>query len=275
MSKTNNRRDYHANQLMIEVTRRCNLTCPHCVRGDSQNVDITEDTIRKLFDTVCFASTLMFTGGEPLMVPHILEMIYAVAKEKGFSWDTFWMATNGVLLTPENFATLIKFVLGSGNMEDYFSGIRISTTEFHEQGGGGLSEIPYPFNDQQLTEKMFPFVNYTGEYEQSKYAGYAQQIVAEGRGVEVGGEKSPFTRFDIHEFQEGDTDLYITAKGEVMFGCDFSYDTADKCGIAKIEDLRKILETIDSEYTEIRGGTKDASELEEEINKKIRAAYED
>ena len=28
------------NTVIIEVTRRCNMSCPHCLRGDAQNVDM-------------------------------------------------------------------------------------------------------------------------------------------------------------------------------------------------------------------------------------------
>ena len=29
---------YNVNDLMVEVTRRCNLTCEHCLRGDARDV---------------------------------------------------------------------------------------------------------------------------------------------------------------------------------------------------------------------------------------------
>jgi len=31
---------YNVSNLMIEVTRRCNMCCDHCLRGDAQDLDL-------------------------------------------------------------------------------------------------------------------------------------------------------------------------------------------------------------------------------------------
>ena len=36
--------------LTLEVTRRCNLACEHCMRGDAQNVDMTYEMVDKILD---------------------------------------------------------------------------------------------------------------------------------------------------------------------------------------------------------------------------------
>lgn len=35
-------RIYAAISVFIEVTRRCNMCCAHCLRGDAENIDIQE-----------------------------------------------------------------------------------------------------------------------------------------------------------------------------------------------------------------------------------------
>ena len=37
-----------ANNVVIEITRRCNMCCAHCLRGDAENVDIQEKYINAL-----------------------------------------------------------------------------------------------------------------------------------------------------------------------------------------------------------------------------------
>lgn len=37
-------------RFMFEVTRRCNFQCEHCMRGDAQNVDLSESAIDNLLD---------------------------------------------------------------------------------------------------------------------------------------------------------------------------------------------------------------------------------
>lgn len=36
--------------LSIEMTRRCNMNCDFCARGQAQNVDITHEIIDKTLD---------------------------------------------------------------------------------------------------------------------------------------------------------------------------------------------------------------------------------
>lgn len=33
-------RIYSANNVFIEVTRRCNMCCAHCLRGDAESIDV-------------------------------------------------------------------------------------------------------------------------------------------------------------------------------------------------------------------------------------------
>ena len=61
--------------LVIEVTRRCQLKCEHCLRGNAQKRDMSRDYIKDLFKKVGYISNLTFTGGEPSLVPHIIQMI--------------------------------------------------------------------------------------------------------------------------------------------------------------------------------------------------------
>ena len=55
------------NTIIIETTRRCNMACPHCIRGDAQNMDIDLyilDTFLSNFKDG-YIREILFTGGEP------------------------------------------------------------------------------------------------------------------------------------------------------------------------------------------------------------------
>ena len=59
----------YAYKVVIEVTRRCNMNCAHCLRGDAQNLDISIDVIDRFFDAFANGadiSTITFTGGETI-----------------------------------------------------------------------------------------------------------------------------------------------------------------------------------------------------------------
>ena len=44
-------RIYSANNVFIEVTRRCNMCCAHCLRGDAESIDIQEKYIDAFLDS--------------------------------------------------------------------------------------------------------------------------------------------------------------------------------------------------------------------------------
>ena len=44
-------RIYAANSVFIEVTRRCNMCCAHCLRGDAESIDIQEKYIDAFLDS--------------------------------------------------------------------------------------------------------------------------------------------------------------------------------------------------------------------------------
>ena len=59
------RRKLYISDLVLEVTRRCNMSCAHCCRGDAQNCDITHKVIDDAFANLSGIGSLVFTGGEP------------------------------------------------------------------------------------------------------------------------------------------------------------------------------------------------------------------
>lgn len=91
-------RIYAANSVFIEVTRRCNMCCAHCLRGDAESIDIQEkyiDAFLDSFEKGAYISSLTFTGGEiSLNIPAIRYTLKAV-KERGIAVGSFYMVTNG------------------------------------------------------------------------------------------------------------------------------------------------------------------------------------
>ena len=88
--------------LWLEVTRKCNLQCAHCYAGSDPTLPITgameyEDWRRILeqgFSLGC--KTVQFIGGEPILYPHLLQLV-ADAKSIGYGFVEVF--TNGTLLS--------------------------------------------------------------------------------------------------------------------------------------------------------------------------------
>jgi MoaA/NifB/PqqE/SkfB family radical SAM enzyme len=98
-------------QLFWECTLRCNMHCRHC-GSDCRKVMATPDMPREDFfgvlDNVAAHTDapkvfIIVTGGEPLMRDD-LEECGRGFHERGFAWG---MVTNGFLLTPERFRSLL------------------------------------------------------------------------------------------------------------------------------------------------------------------------
>ena len=53
--------------VSIEITRRCNFACEHCIRGDAQNMDMPTEIIDLFYDKISELQEIVFVGGEPLL----------------------------------------------------------------------------------------------------------------------------------------------------------------------------------------------------------------
>jgi len=68
------------NDLAISITNKCNLSCPHCLRGGSTEDHLTPSFFdRVLKEAKPFGfSFVSITGGEPFMHPHFKKIIGSV-----------------------------------------------------------------------------------------------------------------------------------------------------------------------------------------------------
>lgn len=131
-------RIYSANNVFIEVTRRCNMCCAHCLRGDAESIDIQEkyiDAFLDNFEKGAYISSLTFTGGEiSLNIPAIRYTLKAV-KERGITVGSFYMVTNGKAV--DKMADLamasLEWWAYCDEKDDYMCGLCISSDNFHEE----------------------------------------------------------------------------------------------------------------------------------------------
>ena len=98
--------------VVWNMTRRCNLKCVHCYSA-SADIDypdeLTTEEGKKLIDDLAAfgAPVILFSGGEPLMRPDLLELAQ-YATDKGMRAV---ISTNGTLITKEIAAKLKKIGL--------------------------------------------------------------------------------------------------------------------------------------------------------------------
>lgn len=85
-------------RIMFEVTRRCNLRCAHCFRGEPQNIDISEEIIDKTLDQISSCFSFDVTGGEPFLVPEKLEYLVDGIIKRKMRFTSFSLVVNGTIL---------------------------------------------------------------------------------------------------------------------------------------------------------------------------------
>ncbi len=94
------------NAVVMEITNRCNLRCPHCAsasgcaRPDEMSLAEIKTVVEGLADLGCRVFTML--GGEALLRPDWFEIGKAV-RERGIGLNVI---TNGLIVTPDDRAKL-------------------------------------------------------------------------------------------------------------------------------------------------------------------------
>jgi len=223
---------------VIEVTRRCNMRCAHCLRGDAENLDMTREYLDEFFSKVTDINCLTLTGGEPSLVPEVIDMILEAANIHSTTFGYFYLATNAKGLTPRFVEALMRLQMACTDRE--LSAVEWSNDIYHEEidhNDEGFEclkmlrfvnpKFPMQTRDAYGWER-FNKVNFdhNGLW---KYAGGG--IIDEGRAV----HEAPATRSnELHEISlddEGETvedqEIYLNCKGHIINGCDWSYERQD------------------------------------------------
>ena len=121
--------------LFIHVTDRCNLSCPHCYYPSASFGDMAPGLVRRMIDEAIDlgGKTITFSGGEPLLHPHIKTLLQYASRKLGVR-----LLTNGTLLDRE----WASFLAGVGDVQVQVS-IDGSRKEIHDpiRGSGTFSKV--------------------------------------------------------------------------------------------------------------------------------------
>lgn len=87
--------------IYLELTRQCNLNCKHCLRGDSQNKDMSKAQIDKILDNFVWIDNIFIGGGEPFLAKESFLYLLSVIKQKiekeHFVCREIGLITNGTI----------------------------------------------------------------------------------------------------------------------------------------------------------------------------------
>ena len=218
--------------LAFEVTRKCNIACDHCCRGDARNKSMTKETVDAILDHISGISSLIITGGEPTLNVPIIRYIVDQLKAREISIEGFDITTNGVIFSLPLVHTLIDLYAMSDYGEEYCS-MSMSQDQHHYNQDPGALKFYSALRFFNPEARKKPITHYI-------YEGRAKDNCYEGRI-----EKQESWEVNLYDFDYSvDNMVYIAANGNVVSSCDLSYEHADRVKVGNVlkEPLIDIIE---------------------------------
>lgn len=238
---------YH--DVCIEVTRRCNMSCPHCLRGDAQNIDLDTDLADNFLRNFRNKNiiSLLFTGGEPTLCPEIIDFCLSKCLEYQINIKSIDMVTNGKGISKTFIRMIEKWVSLGFNF--YFC---VSFDDYHE-----------PLSDQDISrlnelKELGCVVGTKALNAESKDLLNLGKARINGIGVDT--VKRTFQVCGYYNYLFVESTIVLTCKGDVLFCCDYEYDNIEDVRLCSYNDKlseiifktgvnTRIQNTINSGYT--------------------------
>jgi len=231
------------NNLLIETTRRCNMSCAHCLRGKARNVDMTDQILANLFEDVEEVHELVFTGGEPFLNLKAIQETRRLMESNNVYFGGFFVATNAKQDNPSALQEMVEFYLYADDKES--CSITVSRDDYHD-------DIPQKNVDRVKALSFYSTshdeISGNRPHERSRYL----LDVGNARLNQIGKKPSPVQYHDdpinieVRE-PEGPTlwveQLYVSANGNIVINCDQSYSMIDHRSLGNLrnEPLRNII----------------------------------
>ncbi|MBF0650787.1 radical SAM protein [Dysgonomonas sp. GY75] len=213
-------------RLSIEITRRCNMRCSHCLRGSSQNIDIKTEYIENILRHSKRVGHLTITGGEPSMNVSAIKFILTRLKRRKIQVDGFYIVTNGSKTSMSgDFIEICKKLYACQNNEscpeEWDCMLEISNDRFHD----------CTYRDE-VYEKLSTYPFFSNRYRLSNTGGVP--LLRQGRSKE--GFEPILNTIGLDD--EGlNGDVYLNALGYLVKSCNLSYRNQQKHIICHSKDF--------------------------------------
>lgn len=195
--------------LSIEITRRCNMSCGHCLRGDAQELDISHKDIRNVLKNIQYAGQFNITGGEPSLNVKAIRYILKQVKRFGIEVYSFYIVTNGSQSSM------------SGEFINACSGLYQYQQKKDMRGSFRMLEMSDDrFHDDKLHQKVirklkrYPFFGLRGQ---------SDHIFLYKEGRSQSGNANPVRELYASDGNSVKGCVYLNAEGMVLGNGDLSY----------------------------------------------------
>lgn len=276
---------------LIEVTRRCNLSCKHCMRGEPQNITIKKEYIDKYFDEINSIMNINLTGGEPLLALDECEYIVDKIINSNFSTLGFSIITNGTVLderVSDMFNRMYDYLYSKWGKSDDDSphvSMIISNSEFHNNNPQKAYDFYKPLLNKNISLEFRRDDSTTKHMKGLVNSGRAKNLIGSDYAID---DIPPLHRIfrwgdasikDVETLREDNPKSDLMAK-EMIFPCiqlcanglvelcrPISFEEEDSCAMGNIMDMtfKEMVEKWNEKYLFTRREAK----IIQQINNKL------
>jgi hypothetical protein len=215
----------YINDLILEVTRKCNLLCEHCMRGNAQKKTFNRfDDLETFFiaNKVEGVGTITFSGGEPTLAYKAIAKTLEFMKKLNIEVDSIYTVVNGTNCPDGFLKTMLDWFMYCTSNE--MSSISISSGMFYDVQMGRSDEV---------IKKLSLL-----KYSKVRSDLTPQDLIAEGRAarfLEDSGliDEARTVRPEDNIDSDG---IYINVNGDIVFGANFSYKNQNKYKVGNIQN---------------------------------------
>lgn len=213
---------YNIYNLVVEVGRKCNMKCTHCLRGEPEDVTVDLNSLFKFLkdEKINYINSITFTGGEPTLYAKEIISIIDFIMKNNIEIYGFYIASNGLIVNLELMMKLVQFRAYISSKcclddEDYICRYDISDDHFHD----GIHQ----YNIDIL--KGFSFVRMRGDIDEAYLIDQGRASIYHHTSRTV---ENTFYANICGDYTEIET-VYFNAKGQILWNCDLSYETQEFC----------------------------------------------
>lgn len=215
--------------LCIETTRRCNMACAHCMRGDAMNRDLDPALLDKLFSRLSGIGNVTPTGGEPSLNPAALLQIRDAILKYNIPVAGVYLVTNGKEITDEFLHNFLSLLLAT-EMDPEVSGLALSQDMFHDK-------IPYANK-----AKLSMFACFRGDDKKTDWTRTPVLNIGRGAEIVIVSNRDPYRPqntlncwFNNDTIQLSEV-LTLTVDGYLLPYGDYAYEEVENLAICNVND---------------------------------------
>lgn len=227
-------------EMIIETTRRCNMHCAHCMRGESENKDLPDKYLKNTLKQINAIDSIVFTGGEPTLNIACMTNTLNYCKEYKIPVYSFYVVTNGKEITDEFLTTMIRWYTYCIQCygEPEICGVALSKDDYHDP-------IP-PENEAKLRALSFyrPDDKDTRNWSHPSLLnlGRARNIRNVPLRERLKSEPTVETYDDTITVSE--CPITLTVNGDIILEGDYEYDNIDDIYLCRYDKLTETIENI-------------------------------